>query len=202
MVVTTLLKVNDQLGVCSSEQALSCSLPLEKDRFPPSLPPSSPLFLHHGCTKEGIRADALMMTNSDEQLIDDDQIIFHIEIKDKPLVAERPRFRYLLPSRRAYCYDLCQANKHAIWAAVRQALEECGITRFPFFVGKELKVVVTFYVKNRRKDVDNLLKFVSDALQTVVYKNDSCIFDVHAKKKAVQWAEEESTTIKIEVNHE
>jgi Holliday junction resolvase RusA-like endonuclease len=73
---------------------------------------------------------------------------------------------------------------------------------FPFLVGKELKVFVTFYVKNRCKDVDNLLKFASDTLQTVVYRNDSCIFDVHVKKKAVQWAKEESTTIKIEVNHE
>jgi Holliday junction resolvase RusA-like endonuclease len=142
-----------------------------------------------------------MMTNRDEELIDNNQIILHIDIRDEPLVAERPRFRYLLPSRCLYCCNPCQANKHAIRAALRQALEECGILKFPFFVNKELEVVVTFYVENRRKDVDNLLKFVSDTLQMVVYRNDCCIFDVQAKKKAVQFVKEESATIEIEVNH-
>jgi Holliday junction resolvase RusA-like endonuclease len=89
-----------------------------------------------------------------------------------------------------------------VWAAVQQALVECGITKLPFFVNKELKVVVTLYVRNRCKDVENLLKFVSDTLETVVYKNDCCIFNVHAKKKAVQSVKEESTTLKIEVNHD
>jgi Holliday junction resolvase RusA-like endonuclease len=145
-------------------------------------------------------ADALVMTRSDEQLVSDDQMILHIEIDDEPLVAERARFHFLRRSRHTICYDPCRFNKRAVRAACRQALEECGVTGFPFFVNKELKVVVTFFVKNRRKDVDNLLKFILDALQTVAYKNDCCIFDVHAKKKAVTL--EEGTTIEIEVNHD
>jgi Holliday junction resolvase RusA-like endonuclease len=146
------------------------------------------------------RAEAIMMTTSDDQLVNDDDIILHIEIDDEPLVAERPRFRFLHSTRRAICYDPQRANKRAIRSACRLALEECGVTRFPFFSNKELKVVVTFYLINRRKDVDNLLKFILDALQTVAYKNDCWIFDIRAKKKAVPSLE--GTTIEVEVLHD
>jgi Holliday junction resolvase RusA-like endonuclease len=41
---------------------------------------------------------------------------------------------------------------------------------------------VSFYVKNSTKHVDNLLKFVLDALEMVVYSNDKFVYKVTAYK--------------------
>ena len=47
-----------------------------------------------------------------------------------------------------------------------------------------LKVELMFYLSNKRKvDCDNLSKLVLDALQGVVYKNDSSVVDLHIIKR-------------------
>jgi Holliday junction resolvase RusA-like endonuclease len=50
---------------------------------------------------------------------------------------------------------------------------------------------------NVSKDVDNLLKFVLDALQTVLYSNDKFIFDIHARKERVYHVGDEEIVIKV-----
>jgi Holliday junction resolvase RusA-like endonuclease len=80
---------------------------------------------------------------------------------------------------------------------VRTALEDVGLGfgDFPCFVGKKLKFKVSFYMMNVLKDVDNLLKFILDA---VLYSNNKFIFDIHARKACVyHHAGDEETIIKV-----
>jgi crossover junction endodeoxyribonuclease RusA len=45
-----------------------------------------------------------------------------------------------------------------------------------------LALDVTFYIKGRDKDIDNLLKALIDTLEGNVFENDKHIIDLHAKK--------------------
>jgi hypothetical protein len=53
---------------------------------------------------------------------------------------------------------------------------------FLLIVGKCLFMKISFSVMNTLKDSDNLLKFVLDALQTVVYSNDKLLYEIHVRK--------------------
>jgi Holliday junction resolvase RusA-like endonuclease len=67
---------------------------------------------------------------------------------------------------------------------LREALAEVGATSFPLFKNdRKLKVVrATFHVFNARKDVDNLVKFLLDSVEGIVYNNDNMVYLVVAKK--------------------
>jgi Holliday junction resolvase RusA-like endonuclease len=74
-------------------------------------------------------------------------------------------------------------KKRAFKAMLREALADVGATPFPLFKnGMKLKVMATFHVFNTRKDVDNLVKFLLDAMEDIVYKNDNWVYSVVAKK--------------------
>ena len=52
----------------------------------------------------------------------------------------------------------------------------------------KLKLTVTFYINNLAKDVDNLLKFVMDGMQGIIYANDRAVFQVLTEKKPTTMA--------------
>jgi Holliday junction resolvase RusA-like endonuclease len=133
----------------------------------------------------------LLLTNVD----DVDALIMGVEnptvvvtVKGPPIAQARPRVRVF--NGRARVYDPDQREKRAYRRAIRQAMAQLGITDFPFFERRVLKLNVTFGLSNNAKDVDNLLKFVMDALESVVYDNDAWIVDVHAKKTTVLIAQQ------------
>ncbi len=49
---------------------------------------------------------------------------------------------------------------------------QAAIQDIRFFKNEQLEVVLTFGVKNIRRDLDNMLKPVLDALQGYIFKND------------------------------
>jgi hypothetical protein len=49
---------------------------------------------------------------------------------------------------------------------------------FPLFVGANLTMNVPFSMMNTSKDLDNLLKFILDALQMVVFCNDKFLYEI------------------------
>jgi Holliday junction resolvase RusA-like endonuclease len=53
------------------------------------------------------------------------------------------------------------------------------------------------FVQNEMKDVDNLLKFILDTLEMVVYSNNPFIYDVRSIKKAVAMMDQH-TFIEVE----
>ena len=107
----------------------------------------------------------------------------YLDIKGVPQVQERPRIRMQTFARQATLYDPSSKCKIAFKLAVKAALTEVGIATFPLFSRyTKIKVVATCYIQNLAKDVDNLLKFVQDALESVVYTNDCMIFESCIKK--------------------
>jgi Holliday junction resolvase RusA-like endonuclease len=69
-------------------------------------------------------------------------------------------------------YDPSQRKKRAYRVvAVMQALAQLGVTHFPIFPHHrdlKLRICATFYVHTINKDLDNLLKFILDALQGAI----------------------------------
>ena len=112
-------------------------------------------------------------------------------------------------------YDPSSLKKKAWKKSVVKALVDYGVKSFPLFKEKHtdimqsdgLSIDVLFYVRRRRsdyrskkgilylkdvvqkypgkKDTDNMLKFVMDALHEVLYDDDKCIVKICASKKFV-----------------
>jgi Holliday junction resolvase RusA-like endonuclease len=81
---------------------------------------------------------------------------------------------------------------------VRDALAEVGAT-FPLFDdGVKLKVTCTFHVFDTRKDIDNMVKFLLDCLQSVLFKNDDMIYFIVAKKIHTARRDLEFTKFEVE----
>jgi Holliday junction resolvase RusA-like endonuclease len=117
-----------------------------------------------------------------------------LNFKGTPEVQERPRFR------RRYghpvVYDPSARWKQDYTDAAKEALKDLDVEDFPIFKHTRLMVLVSFEIRNQAKDIDNLLKFILDALQDIVYDNDRNIYKVIACKKLVT-RDEEKTRIEI-----
>jgi Holliday junction resolvase RusA-like endonuclease len=106
-----------------------------------------------------------------------------VTVKGSPIAQARPRATVI--NGRARVYDPTQRAKRAYRRAIGQAMTELGITDFPFFERTRLQLKVTYGLSNNAKDVDNLLKFVMDALESVLYDNDACIMSANETKMIV-----------------
>ena len=93
-------------------------------------------------------------------------------------------------------YDPSLQLKGKFRWAVLKSLKGLKFGQYPLFQ-VHLKITVAFHISNMTKDVDNLLKFVLDALQTIVYRNDRWVFKVVAEKELVGHRREQVTFIKI-----
>ena len=102
-------------------------------------------------------------------------------IAGPPVSQPRPRVRRM--ASRVVIFNPCSRNKAAYQKALRQSFREIGVTQFPIFSDDELKVVATFHVTNTRKDIDNLLKFILDVMQGIVYGDDRFVFSAEIHKK-------------------
>jgi Holliday junction resolvase RusA-like endonuclease len=103
-------------------------------------------------------------------------------ILGEPISQPRMRCYHNPASGRVVVYDPTQDEKVAFKKSVRDAIAKVGAT-FPLFENDvKLKVTVTFHVTDMRKDIDNLLKFMLNALATVMYNNDNMICSVVATK--------------------
>jgi Holliday junction resolvase RusA-like endonuclease len=111
--------------------------------------------------------------------------IVSLTILGEPLIQPRMRCYKNPVTGRPVVFDPARDEKLAFKRIVREALGAVGATTFPLFDdGVKLKVTATFHVVDMRKDIDNLLKFLLDALASVVYNNDNAIDFVVAKKVA------------------
>ena len=80
---------------------------------------------------------------------------------------------------RVIIFDPAKDEKCAFKYTVGLALEEMGMS-FPIVEdGAKLKVTAAFNVVDVRKDVDNLAKFLLDALHSVVFHNDNMVVSLH-----------------------
>jgi hypothetical protein len=146
-------------------------------------------------TAKANEAAAIIVANS----IDDVNKSIQVLVRGTPLVQQHFCGRYLFAAARMLVWDPCKASKRSFRDVARTALEDVGLGAgdFPCFVGKKLKFEVSFYVINVSKDVDNLLKFILDTLEMVLYSNDKFIFDICTRKACVYHAGDEETIIEV-----
>jgi len=102
-----------------------------------------------------------------------------IQVQGEPRVQERTRVNY----RVTRIYDPSTHLKAAFSSSVKAAFTELGVDEYPIFLQPEMKVTIVFGVNSMDKDIDNLLKFVFDALQTIVYGNNRVIVKLDAEKR-------------------
>ena len=117
-------------------------------------------------------AEALMMSNHHDKA----PAQVTIEVQGEPRVQERARLSRIGGVTRIY--DPSATLKSKFQRAVRNAFTDLGIHSFPLFEAQPIKITIVFAITNMAKDIDNLLKFVMDALQTVVYVNDRMVVKV------------------------
>lgn len=127
-----------------------------------------------------------------------------------PPVQQRPKIVWKKRFFPTY-YDPSARDKLSFRYGLHNELVSCGHVAFPFFLNatnemasKGLLLEVSFHVKRRgldyrtkrgnkvlkedhqhyprRKDTDNMLKFVMDAMHGVVYTDDKCVVSVSATK--------------------
>jgi Holliday junction resolvase RusA-like endonuclease len=95
-------------------------------------------------------------------------------------------------------YDPKKQEKNSLRAAVRLAFKELDRDiHFPVFQTTKLQLFVSFHLVNSGgRDIDNMVKFLQDALEGVVFDNDKFVYEVHAHKQETQYGNE-ATFIKV-----
>ena len=136
-----------------------------------------------------VAAEAFMLYD------EDGDTTLYLTILGVPESQPRPRIRRLV-NNRVVVYDPSSPKKRACRNAISNALAEIGVSTTPVFATNlSLKVTVHFHVSNRKKDIDNMLKFVLDAMQHVVYGNDDTIHYVEVLKIVCATAEQQTNII-------
>jgi Holliday junction resolvase RusA-like endonuclease len=102
-------------------------------------------------------------------------------------------------NRHPVIYDPMQKQKIVLRANLRSGLFDLlQRSSFPIFAHRTLRVEVVFSIHNLHcKDIDNMMKFLFDAMQHVIYNNDSCIMTAIVNKIEAHEEDEESTFVKI-----
>ena len=130
-------------------------------------------------------ADRLFLANDSTMVVTTGNSAMSVFMTMRGEAVSQPRWkssRHYGPFR-SHAFNPAEKKKRAFQSALRMALHDVGVTTMPLFLEKiKLKVTVTFYVVNKTKDIDNMLKFLMDAFQTIIYPNDNMVYEVVAKK--------------------
>ena len=105
---------------------------------------------------------------------------------------------FLRSRRQPVVYDPKKHAKNSLREAIREAFKELdGNINFPVFQMSRLQITVYFYLVNSGgRDIDNMIKFLQDAIEGVVFDNDKFVYEIHAYKHEVLYGNE-ATTVKV-----
>ena len=117
-----------------------------------------------------------------------------------PPSQQRPRSRYFARVQRTVFYDPT-ANLKTIFARAIKLGLNLDNAALPIYgdATTKFKMEVMCYLTNVAKDVDNLLKFVMDVLQVIVYLDDKMVYKAAIEKKQVARLQDQKTTIHISI---
>jgi Holliday junction resolvase RusA-like endonuclease len=93
-------------------------------------------------------------------------------------------FSYLPPSvNKMYCHTqkgglYLHPNVLTFKTNIAKILKECTFNRS----NKEIKLNITFYMKNRNNDIDGPIKVLLDSMNKIVYDDDKQIVELHVNK--------------------
>lgn len=123
-------------------------------------------------------------------------MIYKLEFEILPVSKERPRFSKVNGIVRVRTSTKTRSFERTIAALARKQLTACK----PF--EKLIVANVDFHFKRPKhtklstpkKDIDNLMKSLFDALNEVAYLDDTQIVEVHARKS---WASEDKIFLEL-----
>lgn len=104
--------------------------------------------------------------------------IFKFVVPGKPFSKERPRFS----NGRAYTPATTKIREHYVLECFQKELEAQKLTESPCY-NEHIRLDVVFVLADkRRRDIDNMVKLVQDALNKKAYEDDCQIQEIRAKK--------------------
>jgi Holliday junction resolvase RusA-like endonuclease len=105
---------------------------------------------------------------------------------------------FLRSRRQPVVYDPKKQEKNSLREAVRYAFKELDNNiNFPVFQMSRLQLSVSFYLVNSAgRDIDNMVKFLQDAIEGVVFDNDKFVYEIRAYKHEAPYGNE-ATTVKV-----
>lgn len=163
--------------------------------------------------------DILQVYNTDEPEL-------YFKIKGTQMVQQRARYT-IAANNQPRVFDPSGLDKSKWKHKLRLALRNFGVGSFPVFSPEVTDVYTTlglclevdFFLPRRKsdyeidsttlkenhhlypngKDIDNMLKFVMDAMQPVIYDDDKCIVSVNVNKHFIDSSDEKKgyTTIRV-----
>ena len=105
------------------------------------------------------------------------------EVAGEPLASNGPRIRFR-NLRVPIIFDPLAREKRQLRNVLKLALSEVGVQDL-LFREMELKVNITFFMANRwSKDIDNMAKFILDAMNLAIYDDDQRIVILDLKKRS------------------
>jgi hypothetical protein len=136
--------------------------------------------------------------------VDDVDKRVQIEVIGEPLVAKKTSARYDEMQSCIVLYDSMESNMLALRNSVRQALAINGLTidDVPIFKTVDVSFRVSFFVRDMTKSTAGLLKFVTDALETVVFNKVEQLEHIQGCKYYVEHHDEESILIEVRLVHD
>lgn len=104
-------------------------------------------------------------------------VVAEIEVQQR----HRMRWRGL---RVPHLYDPSSKAKKRWSKALKDALDDIDMgSILPLFQPKPIKVELSFFWPHPdQKDLDNMVKFVLDAYEGLLYRNDNKVYEIYAKK--------------------
>ena len=121
-------------------------------------------------------------------------------IVGKPAVQNGWKMAWKKPFRQPFLYDPKKGEKAALRAAVKAALRELTRAQLPVFRGDGCAVSVNFKIHQSHvfnKDLDNLAKFLLDALEGALFDNDKWVMSLLLTKVPSDDENDESTEVHV-----
>ena len=132
--------------------------------------------------------------------VDDGTIVDECNFVIHGRAAVQNGWKCVLHNRhRPVIYDPKRNEKIALRVALKVAFKELDRhTSFPIFQATKLVMCVTFnLVQSAGRDIDNMVKFLNDALEGVIFDNDKYVYEIHHARKQEVAHGNETTVVKV-----
>ena len=105
-----------------------------------------------------------------------------LTIVGEPVAQNGWKLRFRNCSR-PFLYDPLRNEKHKLCKEIKAKMMELGESEIPFFKNTRLQVsIITHFHTATRKDLDNMSKFLQDAMEGALYDDDKWIFRLAVEK--------------------
>jgi len=133
----------------------------------------------------------------------------NLNIEGEPVAQGRPRFSNRGGFNRAYDPPKSKAAKKTVAAAAKKVMEGVEPLRGPIKLYAEFGIMLPKSQERKRNpvpkqwrtkkpDLDNFVKLVKDACSGIIYYDDNCVVEIHARKVQCAQGEAPYTRLRFE----